>query len=167
MTFGIGSDSMENNEPALYLFCFARSDAVREVQGTAVDGHSPLSIIRHSPDLCAVLSEIAQEDFCGPEAELHMQQLAWVAPRAVRHEAVIEEVMASSPVLPLPFGTLFSSLEALAQFVDQHRETIASFLSRVAIHEEWSVKGWFDRKQAQRALTSARLTAHQEQLSGM
>src|SRR5664280_2251761 len=122
---------MENGEPALYLFCFARSDAVRDVQGTAVDGHSPLSIIRHSPDLCAVLSEVAREDFCGPAAELHMQELSWVAPRAVRHEAVIEGVMACSPVLPSPFGTLFSSLKALTEFVDQNRETIALFLRRV------------------------------------
>ena len=99
---------MDNEKAAFYLFCFARSDVVGAVQATAVDGYSPVSIIRHSPDLCAVLSEISQEDFCGPEAELHMQQLDWVAPRAVRHEAVIEEVMAYSPVLPLPFGTLFS-----------------------------------------------------------
>ena len=122
---------MENSESALYLFCFACSDTVREVQATAVDGHSPVSISSiMPPDLCAVLSEVAQEDFCGPAAELHLQQLAWVAPRAVRHEAVIEEVMAHSPVLPLPLGTLFSSLEALNEFVDQNRETIARFLRR-------------------------------------
>ena len=156
---------MENSEPALYLFCFACSDTVHEVQATAVDGHSPVSISHHAPDLCAVLSEVAQEDFCGPAAELHLQQLAWVAPRAVRHEAVIEEVMAYSPILPLPFGTLFSSLQALTEFVDQHRETIVLFLQRVAGHREWSVKGLFDRQRAQQALTSASLTAQQQQLS--
>ena len=96
-----------------------------------------------------------------------MQQLAWVAPRAVRHEAVIEEVMAYSPVLPLPFGTLFSSAEALSQFVDPHRETIARFLLRVADHGEWSVKGWLDRKQALAGLTSTRLTAEQNRLSAL
>src|ERR1035437_9969885 len=104
----MGSDSMENGETALYLFCFARSDAVREVRSTAVDGHSRLLVLRPSPDLCAVVSEVAREDFCGPAAELPSLQLDWVAPRAVRHEAVMEEVMAYSPILPLPFGTLFS-----------------------------------------------------------
>ena len=163
---------MENNEPALYLFCFARADAVREVQGPAADGHSPLSLLRHSPDLCSadlcsVICEVRREEFCGPEAELHMQQLSWVAPRAMRHEAVIEEVMAHSPVLPARFGTLFSSAKALTEFVDQHRETITLFLERVADHGEWSVKGWFDRKQAQPALISASLTAQQEQLSNL
>ena len=156
---------MENNEPAIYLFCFARSEAVREIQGPAADGHSPLSILRHSSDLCSVIGEVRHEEFCGPEAELHMQQLSWVAPRAVRHEGVIEEVMAHSPVLPARFGTLFSSAKALTEFVDRHRETITLFLERVADHGEWSVKGWFDRKQAQPALISASLAAQQEQLS--
>jgi Gas vesicle synthesis protein GvpL/GvpF len=159
------SDAMENDEPAIYLFCFARSDAVREVRGPAADGHISPSILRHSADLCAVVGEVRREEFCGPEAELHLQQLSWVAPRAVRHEAVIEEVMAHSPVLPARFGTLFSSAKALAEFVDRHRETITRFLERAADHEEWSVKGWFDRKQAQPTLMSANLTARQEQLS--
>jgi hypothetical protein len=159
------SDAMENDEPAIYLFCFARSDAVREVRGPAADGHSSLSILRRSPDLCSVICEVRREEFCGPEAELHLQQLSWVAPRAVRHEAVIEEVMAHSPVLPVRFGTLFSSAKALAEFADRHRETITRFLERAADHGEWSVKGWFDRKQAQPTLMSANLTARQEQLS--
>jgi hypothetical protein len=161
---------MDNNEPALYVFCFARSDAVREVQGPAADGPSSLAILRHFPDLgsvdlCSVICEVRREEFCGPEAELHMQQLSWVAPRAMRHEAVIEEVMAHSPVLPARFGTLFSSAKALTEFVDRHRETITLFLQQVADHGEWSVKGWFDRKQAQPALISASLTAQQDQLS--
>jgi hypothetical protein len=163
----MGLDQMESGETALYLFCFARCDAVRGLQGTAVDGHRPVLTIRHSPDLWAVVSEVAREDFCGPAAELHLQQLSWVAPRAVRHEAVIEEVMAYSPVLPLPFGTLFSSAEALTKFVDRHRETIALFLQRVADHGEWSVKGWLDRKQALQDLTSTRLTAEQNRLSAL
>ena len=158
---------MENVQTALYLFCFARSDAVGELQGTAVDGHSPLLTVGYSPDLCAVVSEVAREDFCGPAAEFQLQQLAWVAPRALRHEAVMEEVMAHSPVLPLPFGTLFSSAEALARFAEQHRATIAAFLRRVAGHGEWSVKGWFDRKQALQGQMSTRQTAEQNQLSAL
>jgi hypothetical protein len=114
-----------------------------------------------------VVGEVAQQDFCGPEAERHMQQLDWVAPRALRHEAVIEAVMASSPVLPVPFGTLFSSPEALTGFVEQHRETITAFLGRVAEHGEWSVKGLFDRRQALRSLTSAHLEDMTELLSTM
>ena len=156
---------MDNSEAVLYVFCFARSNGVLDVQGSGVDGHHPLWIFHHSPDLCAVLSHVAPEEFCGPAAELQMQELSWVGPRAFRHEAVIEEIMAQSPVLPLRFGTLFSSLRALTEFMDTHRETILDFLLRVTGHGEWSVKGLFDRKLAQQAVLSSFLSAQQEQLS--
>lgn len=158
---------MENSELALYLFCFARSDAVREVHGPAADVPGSLALLRYSPDLCAVTGEVRREEFAGPEAELNMQQLSWVGPRAVRHEAVIEEVMASSPVLPARFGTLFSSAEALAEFAGQHREKITQFLDRVAGHGEWSVKGVFDRQQAEAALISTTLVEQRKQLSAL
>lgn len=156
---------MEKSQTALYLFCFARSDLVGELQGSGVDGRHPLSVLRRFPDVCAVVSEVALEDFCGPAAELQMQQLAWVGPRAFRHEEVVEEVMRHSPVLPVRFGTLFSSQKSLTEFLDTHRQTISQFFERVADQEEWSVKGLLDRKQAGQALISARLAAQQEQLA--
>lgn len=158
---------VEKNGTALYLFCFARPGLVREIKGTGVDAQHPLSVFRNSPDICAVWSEVALEDFCGPAAELHMQQLSWVGPRAFNHEVVIEEVMTHSPVLPVPFGTLFSSLEALEKFLDGHREVIAQFLNRVADQGEWSVKGRLDRKQARQSLMSASLAAQQERLAAL
>jgi hypothetical protein len=158
---------MEKSQRALYLFCFARSDLAGELQGSGVDGEHPLSVFRCFPDVCAVVSEVAREDFCGPAAELQMQQLAWLGPRAFRHEEVVEEVMRHSPVLPAGFGTLFSSLESLGGFLDKHREAIAQFLDRVADQEEWSVKGLLDRREAAEALISANLAAQQGQLAAL
>jgi hypothetical protein len=85
----------------------------------------------------------------------------------LRHEAVVEEVMRHSPVLPAPFGTLFSSPERLGEFLDQHRAAIVEFLERVADQEEWSVRGLLDRKQAGRALTAASLAAQEAQLAAL
>ncbi|MGD0459790.1 MAG: GvpL/GvpF family gas vesicle protein [Terriglobia bacterium] len=158
---------METVQRALYLFCFACSNLLGELEGTGVDGQHPLSVFRRFPNLCAVLSEVRLEDFCGETAELRMRDLAWVGPRALRHEAVVEEVMRHSPVLPARFGTLFSSQERLAEFVDRHGAAISQFLERVADQEEWSVRGLLDRKQAGRALTSASLAAQEAQLAAL
>jgi hypothetical protein len=158
---------MEKDQKALYLFCFARSEFLGELEGTGVDGHHPLFVLRGSPDLGAVVSEVLLEDFCGPAAELRMRELAWVGPRAFRHEAVVEKVMRRSAVLPARFGTLFSSRESLAEFLDKHGTTISQFLERVADQEEWSVKGLLDRKQAVQALMSGSLAAQQEQLAAL
>jgi hypothetical protein len=158
---------METVQRALYLFCFARSNLIGELEGSGVDGQHPLSVFRRFPNLCAVLSEVRLEDFCGGAAELRMQDLAWVGPRALRHEAVVEEVMRHSPVLPARFGTLFSSQERLAEFLDRHCAAISQFLERVAEQEEWSVRGLLDRRQAGHALTSASLAAQEAQLAAL
>ncbi|MGD0696770.1 MAG: GvpL/GvpF family gas vesicle protein [Terriglobia bacterium] len=158
---------METSQRVLYVFCFARPDLVGTVDGAGVDSGLPLFVFPSSPDLCAIVCEVLQEDFCGPAAEQRMQELAWLGPRACRHEAVVEMVMRRSPVLPVRFGTLFSSREALAEFLEMHRDTISLFLLRVANQEEWSVKGLLDRKEAGQALIDACLRTQQAQLTAM
>jgi gas vesicle protein GvpL/GvpF len=158
---------MPKSKTALYVFCFARSGLVREVPGTGVDGQHPLSVLHHSPDLCGVVSEVAREDFCGPTAELRLRDLAWVGERALRHEAVVEEALKLSPVLPVPFGTLFTSEGALREFLGQHCAVIARFLEQVRGLGEWSVKALLDRKQALRAFMSTSWTAQEKQLTAL
>jgi hypothetical protein len=158
---------METMQKALYVFCFARSNYLRELEGAGVDRRHPLSVFRRFPNPCAVLSEVHLEDFCGEAAELRMRDLAWVGPRALQHEAVVEHVMRHSPVLPVRFGTLFSSQERLAEFLDKHGAVISEFLERIADQEEWSVRGLLDRRQAGHALTSASLAAQQAQLAAL
>ena len=158
---------METGQKALYLFCFARSNFLGELQEAGVDSRYPLSVFRRFSNPCAVLSEVHLEDFCGEGAELHMRDLAWVAPRALQHEAVVEDVMRHSPVLPVRFGTLFSSQQRLAEFLDKHGAVISEFLERVADQEEWSVRGSLDRRQAGRALTAASLAAHEAQIAAL
>lgn len=147
------------------MFCIARSNLVGELNASGLDVQHPLSVFRHSPDLCAVVSEVALKDFCGPEAELCLQELGWIGPRAVNHEAVVEEVMACSPVLPARFGTLFSSQEKLRKFLDVHGEIITHYLDRIRGRSEWSVKGLLHRKQAQQALLSKGLTDRRDDLA--
>jgi len=158
---------MEQNQKALYLFCFARSEFVRELNGTGVDGHHPLLLIRGTADLGAVVSEELLEDYCGQGAELRMQDLGWIGPRALRHESVVEEVMRHSPVLPARFGTLFSSREGLTEFMDKHHDAISEFLTQISDQDEWSVKGVLDRKLATQALISARAIAQHQQLAAL
>jgi hypothetical protein len=60
--------------------------------------------------------------------------------------------------MPARFGTLFSSLSALEQFLDVNRRTISDFLERVQGHEEWGVKVLLERSIAGKWL-SAQLVA--------
>jgi len=164
---GSGEEKMETAQKVLYLFCFARAHLMREIEGAGVDGSPSLWVFRAATDLCAIVSEVPLEDFCGAAAELRMQDLAWVAPRALRHEEVVEKVRRQSPVLPVSFGTLFSSRESLGEFLGLHYQTISKFLDRVADQDEWSVKGLLDRKRAGRSLISESIAVQQAQLDSL
>jgi hypothetical protein len=99
--------------------------------------------------LAAVVSPIAAAEFCGPAAEKNLQDVAWLAPRACRHVAVLDGILRRGAVWPARFGTLFSSRASLGAFVQQHETTIAGFLTRTAGHEEWAVQGWLERERAE------------------
>jgi hypothetical protein len=121
-----------------------------------VDGEHPL--FPHSfATVTAVLSTVRLAEFCGPEAESNLRDLGWVGPRACRHEAVVEEVMAHSPVFPIPFGTIFSSLKSLEEFLLLHHDAIVRFLDRLDGCEEWAVKGLLDRAKATKAFLASAL----------
>jgi Gas vesicle synthesis protein GvpL/GvpF len=140
-------------DTAYYLFCFARGGQLPELRGTGMDGERPL-LVRNFPGIAAVLSTVRVTDFCGPEAEARMEDLSWLGIRALRHEAVIEEVMAHSPVFPSRFGTIFSSLEKLESQVKRHCGTISQFLNRMTDHDEFGLKGMLNREKALQGLQS-------------
>jgi len=109
-------------------------------------------------EVAAVLSLVSQAEFCGPAGEKNLSDLDWLAPRARQHQAVLEQVMRRGSVWPARFGTLFSSLSSLGDFVRKHEVAIARFLERANGHEEWAVKGFLDQERAEAEL-SVRLRA--------
>ena len=68
----------------------------------------------------------------------------WVVPRALRHERVLDVVLDRSPVLPVRFGALFSSVGALAAMAAEHDAAIALFLESLGDKREWSLRGYVD-----------------------
>lgn len=133
--------------PVIYLFCLARSFVADAVQGAGLDPQSPL-FLQSYRDLTAVLSSVEGQDFCGTTGESNLQDLQWIAPRAHRHEQIVQQVMQWSPVLPARFGTLFQSAASLEQSLQQHYEPITRFLDWVADKQEWGVKGLLNRYKA-------------------
>jgi len=116
--------------------------------GSGIDEPHPPFFRRHGR-VAGIVSRVWRPQFCGPAGEENLRDLAWLAARACRHQAVLARVMRLGPVLPARFGTLFSSLASLDGFLGEHEAAIASFLERVDHHEEWAVKGFLDPERAQ------------------
>ena len=152
--------------PGVYLFCLTPAVPLPEIAGTGIDGEHPL-FVEVIGEVAAVLSEVHLEDFFGPEAQEKMEDLAWVAPRALRHEEVVLSAMEQGPVLPVRFGTVFSSVEAAVAPLRRRQDTLTKFFQDAIDKKEWTLKGYVDRPQARARMTAARLAAEKAQLAGL
>jgi hypothetical protein len=124
----------------IYLFCLAQTGPVDHFEGTGITGTEHL-VLKDFSGVTAVFCEVPEDDFSGESAEIRLQDLAWIGPRAIRHDQIIEEVMQYSPVFPAPFGSLFSSEKRLGSMIQSNIDAIREFLDHTANKEEWSVKG--------------------------
>ncbi|MFY0524766.1 GvpL/GvpF family gas vesicle protein [Archangium gephyra] len=132
----------------LYVFCFARAGAA----GVAVDHGLDAKV---HEDIAAICCEVPLHEWTGEAGEAHLKDLGWLGPRALRHEAVIEQMMAASPVLPLRFGCLFSSAERLEALLRRERARISAFIEKAAHEEEWSLQGSLDVRACEEAMFAA------------
>ena len=105
---------------ALYVFGFVPKGTLpRDLE---IDGIEPdHTVIQEELSTAnAVVSYVQMSEFVGEEAELRLQDIEWVAPRAVKHQCAIEKILEVSPVLPAQFGVLFSSRDNLEKFVQSN-----------------------------------------------
>ena len=148
---------------ALYLYCFTHTGKANTGQVTGIDDFHPV-VTRDFGDITAVLSQVALEEFVGRTAQERMQDIAWITPRACRHQAVVDQIGRQTDVFPARFGTIFSTDDVLANLILQHHAQIREFLENIKGHTEWSLKGFLDRDQAVAALAAAALSSETQRM---
>ena len=136
-------------DPGIYIFCLSNTQCP-DFPGSSCE-LDRLFLHRHG-NLCAIAKRVSLEEFCGPEADRRLADPAWVTPRAIDHGRVIAEVFRSSPVLPVPFGTLFSSPRVLEDFLERNANLIEGFFEYAADCEEWGIKALLERSTAHKWL---------------
>ena len=127
----------------IYLYCFARADAVNGIRSSGIDESQPVNGLSVR-GITAVFSPVSLAEFAGDAAPSRFEDPAWVLPRVCRHERVIEEVMERSSVLPLRFGSMFTSTRVLRELLHRKGSEISWFLDLLSDKEEWSVKCFAD-----------------------
>ena len=128
-------------DAGLYLYCFTRSEAMREIGSTAMKDGPPLAAIK-AGDVAAVFSPVPLAEFGGEELRKNFEDPAWVVRRACRHDQVIKHMMEFSPVLPVRFGAVFTSREFIEDQLSKNGPEISWFLDHMSNKEEWSVKAF-------------------------
>lgn len=131
------------SENSLYLYAFVEGERGLESlspEANAIES-AALRLFR-AGRVAALAASTPTADFIGVAGERNLGDPAWLAARCRRHESVIELAMQDGAVFPAGFGTLFSSAEALVDFVRRHERSIAEFLRETSGHEEWEVSAF-------------------------
>jgi len=139
----------------IYLYCLARLGCLPTVRDLSeqkqcsVDENYSVAALPNS-GVVAVIGEVRLSEF----SEQNLETLSWLGERAMRHEAVVAQIMTVSPVLPVKFGTLYKSRDSLKQFMDQHHQAIEQALDTLRDKAEWSVKGYLVEEDARKIIAA-------------
>ncbi|MCX4028904.1 GvpL/GvpF family gas vesicle protein [Endozoicomonas sp. SM1973] len=147
-------------DEAIYLYGFILPHALPVPIKVLGISEAPV-IIYYQQQLAAVISKVSIDVFTGSAAEQRLQDPEWLTQQAYQHEQVVEQVWQHVPIYPVRFATLFSSTRQLAEQMACQQHSIKQCLTKFALCNEWAVKGFLDRQQAQTALWE--ITCQQQQ----
>jgi hypothetical protein len=87
-----------------------------------------------------VVADAPLADYGEAVINRRLNDLDWVARRALAHEAVVESMMNAAAILPMKLFTIFTSDERAIGHVEHDRARIDAILERVAGRQEWGVR---------------------------
>jgi Gas vesicle synthesis protein GvpL/GvpF len=123
---------------AIYVYGFIDAARMHDMPGLP-DVDQALCLHRAGA-IGALICRIPTSDFKGDEGERNLANPAWLMPRICQHAAVVEDVMAWSPVFPAGFPTLFIDSDSLTNFMKRQEQAITRFLLRVTGQREWALR---------------------------
>lgn len=133
-----------------YVYALVRAVKRPRLHGTpaAMPGGEPVRLLATGDDLWLPVSSVPAAAYGEAALDAGMQDLDWVGPRAVAHEAVVEQFLACRAVLPMQLFTLFTSDERAVEHVLRHRMRIDRILERIERHVEWGLRLTWDEQGA-------------------
>ena len=134
------------NAALTYVFCLvqsARRPAVpRAVH--ALPGAGELRVLAAWRSVWLVVASVPTREYAAEALAAGLQNIDWVGPRAMAHEAVVEQFLTSPAVLPLQLFTLFTSDERAIAHFEKRRRSLERILARINRRHEWGLRLTFD-----------------------
>jgi hypothetical protein len=104
-----------------------------------LDPEHPVSIFPIG-ELAAIVSEVEISEFEGEELESNLARPEWLEAKVRAHERVLDAAIERTTVVPMRFGSIFSSPDTLESMLSDHREDLTRSLDLVRGKAEWGVK---------------------------
>ena len=134
-----------------YVYGLTWDSTARDLHIEAGVDEAPVEIVE-AGRIAAVVSPMATTDHWGVRADGEVD-LELLAPRAQKHEWVLEQILERGAVLPLRFGVLYPSLEPLRDLLNDRGPDFEDALRRVDNHFEWGLTVWAEEAAAPKPLT--------------
>lgn len=128
--------------PVWYMYGLQPADAPEPRGSGVADGE--VATVAAGP-VQALVSQVPGEDFGQAAIAARVEDLAWLSAQAGAHEDVLVRALTAGPVLPLRFGTIYRSRDAVAAFAETHAAAFAEELERLRGRAEWAAKLILDR----------------------
>jgi len=109
-----------------------------------------------------VLAETVKASEFGEQAlQQRVEDLQWLALKAVAHEQAINQVAQHQDFIPFKFASVFRSLASLRDKLHIQSEAISILFGQLANKEEWLLKVKVDREKLAKAAEQAQKTGAQ------
>lgn len=147
MTAGSGAAALREDGEGWYLYgVIAAGAAPVELEGvTAVDPRHGIDVLTER-DLAGVTSRVSLAEFDEAALPERLGDAAWLEQKIRAHEDVLESVLASAPVIPCRFCTVYRSEGDLRLFLAERSGVLGEALARVAGKVELGVKAFVDHE---------------------
>ena len=120
-----------------YVYAAVPPATAVEVAPPGVD-EQPVQLVV-SDDLAALVSEVDASTY-GEGLDDRVADVAWIAPRATAHDAVLTWASDVGAVVPLPILSLFRSEDAVRSMLAARRSELLSLLGYVSRGREYGVR---------------------------
>lgn len=125
-----------------YLYCLVRARRAPSLQEAppGVPGADAPRLLEVEPGLWLVAADVPLEQYGSDSVEAHLDDLEWVADRAMPHERLVEHFADQGTVLPMKMFTIFTGDERAREHIRDRRQHLDRILARVEGHREWGVR---------------------------
>ena len=119
--------------------------AIEDMSLEGIDpGHGPHAV--EFEDIQAVASDVPLCEFGQKALAKNTEDLEWVTSKVLAHQAVLEKVMTSGPLVPFRFCTIYRTQSRVREMLSQNYDQFSDCLAHLDGKQEWAVKGYYDHE---------------------
>ncbi len=95
--------------------------------------------------LTAYTTQVSSKEFGQQEFEANLKNIDWVKNKALLHQQLVDQVFKQVAIIPLKFGSVFSSIEQLKATIEPKTEHYIHLLNQIDGKSEWSLKLYYNK----------------------